>query len=257
MVNLSPESRNRGSAGCVSGILENPPHVEIAPSLMRLNRVFLTTILALACSQAALPQKYEIAPVFAAKRMSSEDLGSLNDTAVDNDTRFRKSSTGIGLRLTRNTKGYYGHEISYILNRAKVRSLIRTEDSNGNDVETQREGKADIHELYYNFMMYMMPSGEFFRPYITVGMQYAQYNKPKIPEWDFLRTRNFGFNYGGGIKLNVAKHLLVRADFRHAIGGKPYDLRFAETSSTTGIPSSKSGGMIGQLEGSVGIGITF
>jgi len=224
---------------------------------MRLNRVFLTTVLALACSQAALPQKYEISPVFAAKRMSSEDLGSLNDEAADNDTQFKKSSTGIGLRLTRNTKGYYGHELSYIFNRAKVRSLIRTEDDAGNDVETQREGKADVHELYYNFMMYMMPSGEFFRPYVTVGLQYAQYNRPNITEWNSLRTRNFGFNYGAGIKLNVARHLLLRADFRQAMGGKPYDLRFNESTSSSGIPASRAGGLISQLEGSVGIGITF
>jgi hypothetical protein len=137
-----------------------------------------------------------------------------------------------------------------------VLATIRTETGT-TTTETQREAKADVHQLSYNFMMYMMPSGEFWRPYITVGAQYFQYNRPDIPEWTNQRTRNFGINYGGGIKFNVAKHLLLRADFKHYIGGKPYDLRFDETTSVTGVPSSNSGGTIGQFEGAVGIGITF
>jgi uncharacterized ubiquitin-like protein YukD len=44
--------------------------------------------------------------------------------------------------------------------------------------------------------------------------------------------------------------VLLRVDFRDYIGGKPYDLRFADDSRFTG-------GLLQTLEGTVGFSIAF
>ena len=50
---------------------------------------------------------------------------------------------------------------------------------------------------------------------------------------------------------------ILRLDLRQNFHGKPYDLQFKETSSATGIPGSKAGGIVAQWEASVGFSIAF
>jgi hypothetical protein len=42
---------------------------------------------------------------------------------------------------------------------------------------------------------------------------------------------------------------LLRFDVRHSIGGKPYNLTYEDV--------TKSGGMLRQMEASVGVGVSF
>ncbi len=211
-------------------------------------RTLSCVVLFLLTGGAAAAQTYEISVLAAYPRIGRAPLGSISETrARDDDTRL-KGEYGYGVRLTRNTKGYYGHEIGFIYSRGTLQTTTRKEEGR-TLITTTREGKVIFRYAFYNFLMYFMPKGERFRPFITVGLQAHQYGAPAIPEWDRGGTRNYGGNYGGGMKIKLFKNALVRFDVRQYIGGKPYDLTFED--------QLKSGGLLRQLEGSFGVAITF
>ncbi len=194
----------------------------------------------------ARAQKYEISPVFSYVHIGRPALGSISpNDPQDNDSRFT-NSPGYGVRLTWNTWQYYGNEIGYLRLAPIFRTIVR-DDANPNGVLL--EDKVKVHLLFYNFMIYFMPRNERWRPFVTGGLQAYQYGRPHFPDFPEGKTRHFGGNWGGGIKIRLASHAQARVDFRDYIGGKPYDLTFAT--------ASKSGGIMHMLEGSVGIGLTF
>lgn len=182
-------------------------------------------------------------------RWGREGLGSLNESNnKDTDTQIR-GRRGYGLRLTWNTPGYYGHEVGYILSDATVRTDIVTTQGR-TTITTRYQDEVKVQQVFYNFLMYMMPAGERIRPFLAVGLQAHQYGAPRFPDKDVRQTRNYGANYGGGLKFKVIEHFNLRLDFRHYIGGKPYDLKFADQRLA-------GGGLISQFEGSAGFSITF
>ena len=217
---------------------------------MKTSLLRIATLLCL-CSSFAFAQRIEISPLVSYPRWSRKALGSLNETNnKDTDTQLR-GKMGYGVRLTWNTKGYYGHEIGYILNTADFRTDIATTSADGKTVTRARKtSEVKIQQAFYNFMIYMMPAGERIRPFITGGAQAYQYGAPKIAEYSRGTQRTYGANFGGGVKFKLMEHLNVRLDFRDYIGGTPYDLKYADDTKF-------GGGMFQQLEGSVGISITF
>jgi hypothetical protein len=194
---------------------------------------------------AARGQTYEVSASGGVMRMSKAPLGSLNsDSPVDTDTNFRNGFT-YGLRFTYNMRGYYGHEFGYAYTRATVRT--RVYDSAG--AATPAEGRAVVHQASYNFLIYFMPKDEWWRPYITGGLEAHRYGNPRIAGWTGLPGMNFGANYGGGIKFKLMKHVLVRLDVRDQITGKPYKLSHGgQTNPFT---------MLRQMEASAGVSIGF
>lgn len=208
-----------------------------------------TAILVCVFANLGLAQKYEVSPLVSYPRWGREGLGSLNEeNNKDTDSQIR-GRRGYGVRLTLNTPGYYGHEIGYILNDATFRTDIVTTE-NRTTVTTRYQDKIKVQQLFYNFLLYMMPAGERFRPFIAVGAQAVDYGAPRILDLEVPKTRNYGANYGAGIKMKLVEHLNVRFDFRHYIGGKPYDLKYVDERSA-------GGGLISQFEGSLGLSITF
>jgi hypothetical protein len=213
----------------------------------------IVCLLASAGAGTLSAQRFEISPNFGYNRMSREPLGSLSsDNPTDDDVEFRDGK-GAGVRFTWNTKGYYGHEFGYVRNRPELTWRLP------NQVAGDRERtRVNVDQLFYNFMIYFMPAGEKWRPFITGGLQGFQYGVPGAPEWsNYSKSRNYGANYGGGIKLMPFHHFIIRFDFRHYMGGKPYDLKFKSTTSRIGTPQNNQGGIIHQLEGSAGIAIAF
>jgi hypothetical protein len=197
---------------------------------------------------AAPAQTYEISVSAGYPRLSSAPLGSLSqEGAKDNDTKL-KGLQSYSARLTRNTRGYYGHELGFSYSRARLETTLRTTQG-GKTVTTVAQDRIDIRQAHYNFLMYFMPKGERWRPFMTGGGQVQEYGAPGIPEWGTGKSRRFGANYGGGIKLMLFKHALLRLDVREYIGGKPYDLTFEDP--------MKTGGLYRQLEASFGISIAF
>lgn len=199
----------------------------------------------LACLTEAAAQRYEVYAGRSVARMSREELGSNNpDDPVDNETTFR-NGYGLGVRLTLNTRGYYGHELFGFYNRVGLHTVVYDENGNGSPADV----KVRIAQVGYNFLSYMMPRGSRIRPYLTVGLHAAQHENPKIAGWSGFGTRNYGFNYGGGIKLLLSQKVLLRADIRDYLTGKPYELRFSDI--------TKGGGAIRQQEFSFGLAFGF
>ena len=211
---------------------------------------FFTILFFLAAAAAASAQTFEVSAVGGLSRPNREPIGSLADTGGRDDDVKMKGDIGYGGRFTWNTKGYYGQEFGYIRTRGTLFAKIR----DGSDV-TQHQSRITIQQAFYDFLMYMMPNGEHVRPFIAAGAAIHQYGEPNIAGWTRGKSRNWGVNYGGGLKF-VFGHALIRIDARHYLTGKPYDLTFP-SGDTRGLGALKGGGLLGHLEGTVGIGFTF
>ena len=192
---------------------------------------------------AAQAQRYEVGVDGGMIRISTRAIGSLSDTGGKDTDVHLSGGYGAGARFTWNTKGYYGHEFSFMQSRSTVHAVMRD-----NGVVT-REGTANNRAYGYNFMMYFMPAGEKWRPYFTAGAHMTQYGEPKIENWTRGTSRNYGGNYGGGLKLMPVQHFIIRIDVRDAMGGSPYNLKFEQ--------DTKFGSRIRQLEATVGLSIGF
>lgn len=210
----------------------------------------ISLALALLCAATASAQTFEISASGGYNYIWRTGLGSLNAEDPKKDDSRLKPGPVFGARLTWNTKGYYGHELTILQTNAKFRSNIRQEGG----AFVEQVGKAKIHLASYNFLIYMMPNREKWRPYITGGIHGAQFGSPRIPAWVGGGARSYGGNFGGGIKLFPHKNFFVRVDLRDYITGKPYDLSYPEPTAGEGI---QSGGIMHLIEGTFGIGITF
>jgi hypothetical protein len=192
----------------------------------------------------AKAQTYEFGILGGYARMTHMGLGSVSpENGSEGDTRIKADYTE-GVWITANTRGYYGQEISYLMTRFGVHSTVR------NTVDTVTttsilEDRTAVRQLNYNFLIYFMPRGERWRPFVTGGAQAYEYHAPDIANWTSGSARHYGANWGGGVKLALFPHALMRFDFRDYIGGKPYKLNL------------QTGGWIHQLEGTVGLGFTF
>jgi hypothetical protein len=191
-------------------------------------------------------QRFEIGPAASYVKIGQPLLGSIDDEDPQDDDSRILGRNGYGVRVTWNTRGYFGHEFGYTRTKAEFETKIRTGDP---VVEQTLRDRINIHQASYNFMMYFMPAGERFRPFMTAGLQAFQYDKPNIEGFDRPRSRNYGGNYGAGLKILLVKNALVRFDFRHYVGGSPYGLQFGTVGET--------GGWLGTLEGSAGFSIAF
>lgn len=210
-----------------------------------------TVVLCLLAFGSARAQRFELSPFVAHLGVYTGPLGSVvtNSSFKNTDTTIRSEQPFYGVRVTFNTHGYWGHEFGYAMGNAKMNAVIRTTDAAGNVSERTVQDRIKVRYGFYNFMMYFMPAGERWRPYVTAGFQTFNYGAANFPEWDQGSWRNYGINWGGGIKLKPVEHLLFRIDVRDYIHGKPYGLQ-PETGTTIG-------GLTHDWEGSVGIAITF
>jgi len=206
----------------------------------------LLAVLLSSCGLSAWAQTWELSFSRVASRISDAPLGSLNESArvKDDDSRL-VGRAGYGVRLTYNQRGYYGHEFGYLRTRAIFQTTLRPDAKTVN----QAEDRVWVQEAFYSFLLYCMPRGERWRPYIAVGLQAHQYAAPRLPEFDTGPTRNYGLNYGLGLKLHLVPHSVIRLDFRDHFGGKPYDLTFQDP--------ARAGGILRSMELSAGAGFTF
>jgi len=197
-------------------------------------------------------QKYEVSVGANLLRLDGKSLGSVATSGgEDNDTHFESISLeGASVQLTRNTKGYYGHEIAYTYNRSKLNIATRTTDADDNEIVTGHQLKVQVSQLTYNFLIYMMPAGERIRPYITGGATVINYGAPSLNEWTHGSSRNYGGNWGGGVKIRLFPHVQFRVDLRQHFVGTPYDLTYKN-------PQKLSGGIMMNGNLSMGFGFTF
>jgi hypothetical protein len=203
---------------------------------------------------SAQPENWEVAPVAGYLRLSKKVIGSANVNApLDDDSTLHSRQPVYGLRLTRNTKGYYGFEATYLRSKARFDSKLVPID--GSSTTTIPEtGTISIDQIFLNGVSYFMPNGERFRPYVTAGFNVQLYGTPPLPDWPFGRAKSLGFNYGGGLKIKLTKALLFRVDVRDIWGTSPYGLQYASDPTNQSI---RSPGFFRQFEGTIGFGIRF
>jgi hypothetical protein len=200
---------------------------------------------------AAQAQRFEVSVFGGIPRFRHPALGSLSQTPVDTDTTLTRGKYTYGARFTVNSRGYYGHELSYSVQHMTFRTLDTITDEDDNTVSTEFRDKIKLEQLSYNFLVYFMPRGERLRPFITGGAQVYRWGAPHFDIWPGGGYRNLGVNFGGGLKIKLLPHTLARLDVRDCIGGRPY-VRQLQLSSNT-----LSSGYTHLLEASVGFGITF
>jgi len=209
---------------------------------------FTAAFLCLASCTLTRAQTWEISLSRLYPRISPTPLGSISEEGKEDDDTKLKGLYGYGARLTSNTPGYYGHEIGFNYNQARLTSKVR-ETVEGKTVTSVLEDRVSVRQAYYNFLMYFMPKNERWRPFMTGGIHATEYGAPGFEEWPTGKSRNYGFNYGGGIKLRLFPQALLRLDMRDYIGGKPYDLESEDM--------MKFGGRLRMFEASAGLVITF
>lgn len=212
----------------------------------RMRKLLCVVPLFLAFLGSAWAQTYEVSLFRGFVRMSKAPLGSNSvDNPIDSETRFRNGST-TGIRLTYNMSGYFGHELGFMHTRAGIRTSILQADGT---TMTPVDSHVNIEQAFYNFLIYMMPKNERWRPYMTGGLQAVKSGNPRIDGWQGIATKNYGFNYGAGLKFRLYKHLLVRLDARDYFSGVPYNLHLADV--------SQQRKLIRQQEASFGLDIGF
>ena len=212
-----------------------------------MNRFCCQSLVFLVLALAPLgAQTFEFAPLAQWTRISKTPLGYASAVeGFDDDTTFRNGYS-YGARITLNTPGYWGHELTYLRTEAKIRTIIRDTES---DPRQTKIGKVRNQQLSYNFLAYWMPKGERIRPFLTVGLEARRSGRPQIEGWPTGPTNNYGFNYGWGMKVRLFSHALVRVDLRDTFTGKPYGLRWVDIRN--------SSGTVREQQASVGLAITF
>lgn len=203
--------------------------------------------LALLCAGtfALQAQHYEFAPTAGILRVGRSNLGSLNDTSPKNTDTHLQGGTAYGARLTLNSRGYWGVELGYLQSNPRLYTLVPQDTGSPIPASTKittRTGSGNV-------LMYMMPSGERWRPYLTAGGGATQFSEPNIVGWTRAKSRNYGFNYGAGLKIKLIEHVMFRLDFRDYLSGKPYDLTWEN--------NAFSGGWLHQREGTFGLAFGF
>lgn len=207
----------------------------------------LAVLLCMAVS-AAWAQSVEVGIQGGYPRWGRAPLGSVSPELVqDTDTQF-KGDYGYGASVTLNTKGYYGFELGYLRDVQRLTTVTRqTVDTTV--YTTNYEDRLPVHIAYFDAVVYFMPRGERWRPFVNGGLQAYQYQNPHLAVWTGSSLRHYGANFGGGVKLKLFSHALLRWDLRDYMGGKPYHLAFAT--------ASRQGGHIHLIEGTMGFAITF
>src|SRR5882724_4033055 len=198
-------------------------------------------------------QTWEVSPYAGYLRLSKKPLGSLNSSAPkDDDTKLTARQPGYGVSITGNTHGYYGVEAGILRSRARLDSKIIPAAGGDPVLES---GTVTQNQVFVNGICYFMPRGEWFRPYVTAGVDVQFWSAPggSVPDWAGGSSKNVGFNFGGGVKLRVLKPVYVRLDVRDILAGSPYGLQYANDASG----SPRSPGLYRQLQGTVGLSVTF
>lgn len=211
-----------------------------------MKHFFRLLIFSLCIYAVAGGQGLEITPFVGWAGSNRAPLGYSSEVeGTDKDT-FIRNGYSRGVRVTFNSHRYYGHEVTYLLTRAKVQTV--KQDTSNDPRETLR-GYANFHQFSYNFLLYWMPKNEWIRPYWTGGIEARHSSRPNIEGFPNSPTNNYGANYGWGIKFVFSRHAIVRVDLRDTWTGKPYDLRWVDVKTP--------GGLIRQVQATIGLGVGF
>jgi opacity protein-like surface antigen len=170
-----------------------------------MKRWWLAGLAAGVLAASAQAQVAEFAVSGGASRLGDKELGS--GYFLDNGWR-------LAFRLTLNNWAFFGHEFGYAYNR----TALDFQQAG----QTQRIGGMAIHQGFYNFLVYATPEGSIVRPFATGGGHFSNFVPPGASATQGQGDNQFGFNYGGGLKVRVGDKWQVRFDARQFVTGKPF-----------------------------------
>ena len=138
-------------------------------------------------ASVSFAQRFEVSVSGVHYRIGTAPLGSINDTGKQDDDTKLRGKNGFAARFTWNTRGYYGHEFVFEQTNADLETKIR--DADTGDVTATRQDRIKVRMASYNFLIYFMPAGEWWRPFITGGVQAHEYGAPNFAEWPWCYHR--------------------------------------------------------------------
>lgn len=166
----------------------------------------------------ASPQSAELGISGGYGTLGDNTLSMQRFTDVDGGAEYTLSNgIRIGARMAFNPRAFLGHEISYAYQHGRLGYL---ESLPGTSV-TDDIGAIRAHNMYYNAVAHATPTGTSFRPFVTGGGGFTSFFLPGISSFSGYGNTKFGYNYGGGIKINLTMYG-VRFDVRNHVTGRPF-----------------------------------
>ena len=175
-------------------------------------------VLVLVMALPALPQSAELGISAGYGTLRDNDI-SVSQVAATGGTDTYSISNGVrvGARMGFNTRRFIGHEVSYAYQHAGLDLRV----SGPEGTETGDLGAIRSHHMYYNGLLHAAPTGFPVRPFVTGGGGFSSFFLPGISSFSGYGNTKFGYNYGGGIKLNFYQYG-IRFDVRNHVTGKPF-----------------------------------
>ena len=138
------------------------------------------------------------------------DLAGQEEVSMSNGIR-------IGGRMAFNSRRFIGHEVSYTYQHAGLDVISHVAEG----PSTSDVGAVRIHNMYYNLVAHATPEGSPLRPFVTGGGGFSSFFLPGISSFSGYGNTKFGYNYGGGVKINFFMYG-IRFDVRNHVTGKPF-----------------------------------
>ena len=180
--------------------------------------VLLTCALAFLLALPATPQSLEMGISGGYGSLGDNTLSVAEYRDVAGEEEFSMSNgIRIGGRMAFNSRRFIGHEVSYTYQHASLDFLSRgAEGSSESNL-----GAVRIHNMYYNLVAHATPEGSPLRPFVTGGGGFSSFFLPGISSFSGYGNTKFGYNYGGGVKINFFMYG-IRFDVRNHVTGKPF-----------------------------------
>ena len=148
------------------------------------------------------------------------EFGGREEFTISNGVR-------VGGRMAFNPRTYIGHEVAYSYQHAGLGLL--TDDPEGSS--NSDLGSVKAHHMYYNLVAHATPEGTIVRPFVTGGGGFSSFFLPGVSSFSGYGNTKFGYNYGGGVKLNFFLYG-IRFDVRNHVTGKPFGEYLPNVSGT-------------------------
>lgn len=169
---------------------------------------------------------------------------TIEDSVPTSATTELSPGWNFALKTTLNSHMHFSHEFGYTFNSGEVNNIWRTPITPDKTIT----GPANIRQFSYNLLLHARPSGSRVRPYAAVGpaLQMIRVSDPMTSHRGIFRFAfkevgiilgawNFGslppfegggifqpaLQYGGGVKIYLSEHWLLRADFRETLSAQP------------------------------------
>ncbi len=181
----------------------------------------LTRIAPLALLAApAWPQSAELGISAGYGSLGGGDISTSEFAATATQATYSlRNGVRVGGRMGFNSFRFVSHEASYSYQHGGLDFLASGPDGS----QAGEFGTVRAHHLYYNALLHAAPAGFRVRPFVTGGGGFSSFFLPGISSFSGGGETKFGYNYGGGIKLDILQQYGIRLDVRNHVTGKPFD----------------------------------